>query len=143
LVNFIISRRRGAPAGPNPWKADTLEWAISSPPPHYNFAAIPLVQSRHPLWDPEFAVAMSGADRATEAFGEEGAEARETPITAGLQAAPEDTMVVPPETLLPFVLALGIAVFVVGLLVEGPIIGVIGLGLGIVGLVAWAWRTGE
>jgi cytochrome c oxidase subunit 1/cytochrome c oxidase subunit I+III len=143
LVNFVISRRRGAPAGPNPWQADTLEWAIASPPPHYNFAAIPVVYSRHPLWDEEFAIATSGEDRATEAFGEEGAAARETPITAGLQADAEDTMVVPPETVLPFVLALGIALFFVGLIVEGPIIGVIGVGLGIVGILWWAWRTGE
>ena len=28
-------------AGPNPWNADTLEWATTSPPPEYNFTAIP------------------------------------------------------------------------------------------------------
>jgi cytochrome c oxidase subunit I+III len=143
LVNFFRSRRNGAEAGPNPWGADSLEWATSSPPPHYNFAAIPLVQSRHPLWDPEFAFARSGTEPATVSFGEQGAEDRETPITGGLQAAPEDTMEVPLETVLPFVLALGMALFFVGLLVEGPIIGVIGVGLGIVGLVWWSWRTGE
>jgi cytochrome c oxidase subunit I+III len=143
LWNFIKSHRRGEPAGPNPWDADTLEWAISSPPPHYNFAAIPVVESRHPLWDPGFAVATSGTEPATEAFGEDGALARETPITAGIHADAEETMQVPPETVLPFVLALGIAVFFVGLLINGPLVGVIGVGLGIVGLVWWAWRTGE
>jgi cytochrome c oxidase subunit I+III len=143
LVNFLRSHRHGEPAGANPWGADTLEWAIASPPPHYNFSSIPVVQSRHPLWDEGFAVATSEPGRATEAFGEEGAEARETPITGGLRAAPEDTMEVPPETVLPFVVALGIAVFFTALLVEGPIIGVIGLGVGIVGLIWWAWRTGE
>jgi cytochrome c oxidase subunit I+III len=143
LWNFVKSHRRGAPAGPNPWGADSLEWAISSPPPHYNFGSIPVVQSRHPLWDPAFAVATSGTDAATEAFGEEGTEARATPITGGLAADAEDTMIVPPETVLPFILALGIAVFFLGLLVSGPIVGVVGLALGIVGLVWWAWRTGE
>jgi hypothetical protein len=52
-------------------------------------------------------------------------------------------MEVPPETVLPLVLALGLALFFVGLLVEGPIIGVVGVGLGVVGIVWWAWRTGE
>ena len=42
---------RGAPAGPNPWDAPTLEWSIASPPPPYNFAVIPIVASRHPLWE--------------------------------------------------------------------------------------------
>ena len=51
LVNVINSSRRGKPAGDNPWDAPTLEWATSSPPPPYNFAVIPIVASRHPLWE--------------------------------------------------------------------------------------------
>src|SRR5690349_13489385 len=49
--NFIRSYRNGAIAGNNPWNAGTLEWAIPSPPPEYNFARIPRVTSRLPLWD--------------------------------------------------------------------------------------------
>ena len=37
------SMRRGGPAPPDPWGADTLEWATTSPPPDYNFAEIPIV----------------------------------------------------------------------------------------------------
>ena len=37
IVNVIISLRRGPIAGPNPWDADSLEWATPSPPPPYNF----------------------------------------------------------------------------------------------------------
>jgi len=36
-VNVIISMRKGKKAGPNPWKANTLEWQCPSPPPHGNF----------------------------------------------------------------------------------------------------------
>jgi cytochrome c oxidase subunit 1 len=51
LANLIISYFRGAKAGNDPWDAWTLEWSVSSPPPAYNFAAIPTVASRRPLWD--------------------------------------------------------------------------------------------
>jgi cytochrome c oxidase subunit 1 len=49
--NFIRSRKHGPQVGNNPWDAATLEWSIPSPPPEYNFAEIPTVTSRYPLWD--------------------------------------------------------------------------------------------
>ena len=49
-MSWSACRRRPV-AGPNPWDAPTLEWATSSPPPPYNFAVIPVVASRHPLWE--------------------------------------------------------------------------------------------
>jgi cytochrome c oxidase subunit 1 len=52
LVNLIVSLgfKRGAVAGDDPWDARTLEWSISSPPPEYNFAEIPEVESRDDFW---------------------------------------------------------------------------------------------
>jgi cytochrome c oxidase subunit I len=49
--NLIWSYFRGKTAGNDPWDAWTLEWTTSSPPPVYNYAAIPVVRSRRPLWD--------------------------------------------------------------------------------------------
>jgi cytochrome c oxidase subunit 1 len=49
--NMVWSYFKGDIAGPDPWDAWTLEWATSSPPPDYNFATIPSVTSRRPLWD--------------------------------------------------------------------------------------------
>jgi cytochrome c oxidase subunit 1 len=51
VVNIIASLRKGAAAGRDPWDAWTLEWSTTSPPPPYNFAVAPTVQSRRPLWD--------------------------------------------------------------------------------------------
>jgi cytochrome c oxidase subunit 1 len=51
VINFIRSWRRGAVAGHNPWDAPTIEWSIPSPAPAYNFATIPNITSRYPMWD--------------------------------------------------------------------------------------------
>jgi cytochrome c oxidase subunit 1 len=50
VLNLVVSYSRGRLAGPNPWGAGGLEWATSSPPPPYNFAATPVVEGREPLW---------------------------------------------------------------------------------------------
>jgi cytochrome c oxidase subunit 1 len=49
--NLVRSLKRGAVAGNDPWAAPSLEWSIPSPPPDYNFATLPKVTSRYPLWD--------------------------------------------------------------------------------------------
>ncbi|SFS18898.1 cytochrome c oxidase subunit 1 [Granulicella pectinivorans] len=51
VYNMVWSYFKGPIAGPDPWDAWTLEWSTTSPPPSYNFAKIPVVESRRPLWD--------------------------------------------------------------------------------------------
>ena len=43
LYNMVVSWRRGPIAPSNPWRALTLEWQVSSPPPIFNFDEIPQV----------------------------------------------------------------------------------------------------
>jgi cytochrome c oxidase subunit 1 len=43
LYNMITSWRSGPPAPGNPWRAMTLEWQVTSPPPIFNFDQIPQV----------------------------------------------------------------------------------------------------
>jgi cytochrome c oxidase subunit 1 len=51
IGNLLWSYFKGKAAGNDPWDAWTLEWSTSSPPVEYNFAEIPVVKSRRPLWD--------------------------------------------------------------------------------------------
>src|SRR5215218_7389049 len=49
--NVLVSLRNGRIAGDDPWEANTLEWATSSPPPPYNFDHLPEIRSERPVFD--------------------------------------------------------------------------------------------
>jgi cytochrome c oxidase subunit 1/cytochrome c oxidase subunit I+III len=142
LLNWIWSRYRGREAGDNPWGADTLEWATTSPPQHFNFARIPIVSGRNPLWEAERVLEAGDApSEPARSLGLLGAAERTTPITSGIDTRPAQVLEVPKETYLPFFTALGIALVVVGVLVQGAVIGLAGLVLAAAALLWWLWRT--
>ena len=63
IINVARSLKVGAVAGPDPWKANTLEWFTTSPPPPNNFDVVPQVRSAEPMKDIRREVARrSGAD---------------------------------------------------------------------------------
>jgi cytochrome c oxidase subunit 1 len=43
IYNMVVSWRGGPRAVANPWRALTLEWLVSSPPPIFNFDSLPTV----------------------------------------------------------------------------------------------------
>jgi cytochrome c oxidase subunit 1 len=51
IVNVAKSVKSGVIAGPDPWKANTLEWFTTSPPPVNNFDVVPQVRSVEPMKD--------------------------------------------------------------------------------------------
>ncbi|WP_203332519.1 cbb3-type cytochrome c oxidase subunit I [Planococcus beigongshangi] len=51
LVNVVITTVKNVRVGNDPWEdGRTLEWAIPSPPPFYNFAQTPLVRGLDTYW---------------------------------------------------------------------------------------------
>ena len=136
LINVVISLRRGVPAGSNPWDAATLEWSVPSPPPAYNFAVIPHIASRHPLWE----------DRLDEGTGQSSLEkgyllmeGRETIGTSPINAAPEIILKMPGDSATPFFVGLFLSLAFAGMLLHWwSFTGLMILSC-IIALVMWMW----
>ena len=60
VINALRSYRNGKVAGNDPWKGNTLEWYVQSPPPVNNFDVVPRVRSVEPMKDIRREVARSG-----------------------------------------------------------------------------------
>jgi cytochrome c oxidase subunit 1/cytochrome c oxidase subunit I+III len=138
VINVIVSLRRGRVAGPNPWDAPTLEWAVSSPPPPYNFAVLPTVGSRHPLW--EARLEEPGA-RSRVDEGPALAEGRETLGVSTLDAQANEVITMPEDTLYPFLLALSLLLTFYGLLTGAWALAIVGGVLDILLAIGWLWPT--
>lgn len=61
LLNAILSREGGRPAGHDAWGGDSLEWFALSPPEPHNFDLLPDVRSARPLRDVRTAIAHRSA----------------------------------------------------------------------------------
>jgi len=51
LVVSVRARERLRDASGDPWDGRTLEWSTASPPPAWNFAALPMVSSLDAFWE--------------------------------------------------------------------------------------------
>ncbi len=115
--NFVRSRTRGAIAGNDPWGAATLEWSIPSPPPEYNFAQIPEVSSRYPLWDLKSPEKTAGIEHSHADAGEI-TDAHAVPVHEETErhTAKELGIPMPFPTAKPFATAIAMVVMFCGLL---------------------------
>ncbi|WP_240687956.1 cytochrome c oxidase subunit I [Pseudalkalibacillus hwajinpoensis] len=82
--NIIQTAVKGKKAGNDPWDGRTLEWAISSPAPEYNFAQTPLVRGLDAWW-----LEKRASNKAM------------------VPAEPLDDIHMPDASILPFLLSLG------------------------------------
>jgi cytochrome c oxidase subunit 1 len=133
LWNLIASNRSGDIAGDNPWRASTLEWATSSPPPPHNFDRIPVVTHREPLWmsagDPPVATGLA-------------VEKRELLVSTLVDARPLIRESSPEPTIWPLIAAVMTAILFIGSIFT-PWAIVWGTPPLAVALICWFWPKGS
>jgi cytochrome c oxidase subunit I+III len=108
---------------------------MSSPPPPYNFATIPVVASRHPLWEDR--LPGEGTGRSILRGGPLLDRGRETFGTSPLDAEPIVVMKMPEDSPWPFLLALSLTVATFGLLFPSNALTVLGFVGAIVSVIGW------
>ncbi|HEY7873860.1 MAG TPA: cytochrome c oxidase subunit I [Actinomycetota bacterium] len=117
IWNIFSSIRKGNPAGNDPWKSETLEWATTSPPPDYNFAALPTVESRTPLWDqPELSGGAGPPPDHPKAWPLAGGHVALS--TSVMDASPQAIIDLPHESPWPFALTVAMTVLFFAFLVD-------------------------
>ncbi|MEO7010612.1 MAG: cytochrome c oxidase subunit I [Caldimonas sp.] len=136
LINVWRSWRGGARATANPWNGPSLEWASPSPPPPYNFAVIPTVASRYPLWESRME-GHSGESSTHEGFLLD--EGRETIGTTALDAIPDVILRMPGDSLSPLLLSIALMVVFIGMLVHSWWIFGLALGASLIATIVWLW----
>jgi cytochrome c oxidase subunit I+III len=138
-INWFRSKKHGEPAGDDPWGGETLEWATSSPPPKYNFASVPTVRSKEPVWDqPEL---QEGASRELGDYKLTGGHT--TLSTSTLDAQPQAIVHMPHPSPWPFYLTCALLTLFYGFLLESLLLTVIGGALSAMGLMGWFWPRDE
>ncbi|AKC85431.1 cytochrome c oxidase subunit I [Pseudoxanthomonas suwonensis] len=141
LLDAALSFRHGRRSGRDPWHAGTLEWALQHPVPPYNFASVPQVDDRYPLWrDPTVAERSARADGL---LGDAAHGRREVLGTGVLTAAPEQVIRVSGSTWWPLLAALAIAALLACFIAKWYLAAVLLLAPLLAALLAWAWTTGD
>lgn len=130
-----------APGAPrNPWNAGTLEWAMPTPAPAYNFASLPTVSSRNPLDE--------NSDLPADLAGASGLLCaprhgwRETLGVHPLDGKPDQVVLLPGPSWSPLLTALACALFFVSFLFKLYPLSLVGVGAVVAAAWGWVWRSG-
>lgn len=141
MINWIVSKRRGALSGLDPWDARTIEWTIPNPTPEYNYAVPPVVRSLDEFWHMKYSedsegrpVRRPGADALIARLDEEGRN-------------PAEPIHLPNPSYFPVIVAAGLPLIGYGVIFHTGIVGKILLGLGALvtlgGLIGWGMEPIE
>ena len=133
IINFFQSKATGKLAGPNPWAAGSLEWAVPSPPPHYNFLELPTVNGREPLWDnpPNQPIVVGVRDDIPEVL-----------VTNSLDSEPQHKDELPGPSIWPFLTCIAVSIAFIWSIFSpwGITYGAIPV---VITLIGWLWPRGH
>ena len=142
IYNFATHFKRGDIAGANPWGADSLEWSVSSPPYNFGYSILPIIKSRHPLWDQaDLETGNEKLKALLQDLARWPANWRATLVTSVMDARPIEIFRVAGPSIWPFLAAIWLVtifaseIFLIRWL---AILGIIGL---VASLVGWHWPT--
>jgi cytochrome c oxidase subunit I+III len=129
IYNLVHSYRYGTIAGDNPWHADTLEWATTSPPPVYNFIEIPIVEGRHAVWQRSSPAPVVVGIRSDK---------RESLVTDVMDAEPAHVEEFPDPSIWPFLAAVATSImFIASIFTPWAIVyGALPI---LITLIGWFW----
>ena len=129
VVNMVKSYRLGRKAEANPWGGSSLEWDTACPPERYNFAHIPMVESRTPLWDAGEKMPVVQGLRV---------EDREVLLTTVMSAEPDVREPSAEPSIWPFISAVAVSVMFI-CSIFSPWAVLFGAIPATIALIAWFW----
>lgn len=137
ITHFIAGKR----ARPNVWNAGTLEWAMPTPVPPYNFASQPQVNDREPLWQhPDLPREMQ---EGRHLLGHADVSRRDILMTSVTHAKPQAVVILPGNTVVPLIAAVCTSLFFIGFLAKLYWLAALGAAASLAALLAWAWQNGS
>ena len=140
LLDIALHFRFGRPAPRNPWGADTLEWATGTPPVSYNFASLPDLRTRHPLWErPDLPDTIASGEHGLTGIGH---GRRETYGSDAITGRVREIIHLPGSSWLPLLASLCLAVVCVSLLVRVYPVALLGVIGALVFFLRWSWENG-
>ncbi|MBZ8138367.1 cytochrome c oxidase subunit I [Rubrivivax gelatinosus] len=140
LLDLLLHARYGRKAPANPWRADTLEWASGMPPRSFNFASLPRLDTRHPLWERPALLQTIAEGR--HALPQAAHGRRETLGSDPLSGRPREVIHLPGNSYLPLVAAALLASVCIALLLKSYVVAAT-FALGSAGvLLRWSWING-
>ncbi|PZG01560.1 cytochrome c oxidase subunit I [Micromonospora deserti] len=138
--NVWRSYRRGEKAGNNPWGADSLEWALPSPPAQHGWSVLPIIRTRHPLWDQDDLHRGDGpVERFVHGISQWPLKWRAAVIVGTADARPREVFRVAGPSIWPLVTALGIVLIFLSELVKLRWGAMVGALIIVGGVIAWNW----
>jgi cytochrome c oxidase subunit I+III len=140
ILDVVLHFKLGRRAPLNPWEADTLEWASGTPPRSYNFASLPPLSTRHPLWDDPHLPHTIAAGQHALAHARHGR--RETLGSDPVSGRPREVIHLPGNSWWPLIAGLWLALLCILLLLKAYGFAAGAALAAVVVLLRWSWENG-